>query len=253
MRNENSVVIAVSQPVQHLLIHSPEDAQAARFSRVHRCDKAQTKHDDVDDQQPGRCRRSPAKKPREAFAQRRERKTQVRAALVASRRADPHQRSARRTNFWPWLAVSAHAEKSAHCALPVFHAPLPPIGKRQDSSLRPAYGVSIIPESRQSFSRSQGEEPARRKMDKFEEIGRRLDEELTRLRRFVEEEVAPETERRTAQFLREASQKLIEAAAKLESRHAARSSQNRPNPQPRLEQTDRKSTRLNSSHQIISY
>jgi hypothetical protein len=69
-------------------------------------------------------------------------------------------------------------------------------------------------------------------MDKFEEIGRRLDEELTRLRRFVEEEVAPETERRTAKFLREVSQKLIDAAAKLESRHAARSSQNRPNPQP---------------------
>jgi hypothetical protein len=69
-------------------------------------------------------------------------------------------------------------------------------------------------------------------MDKFEEIGRRLDEELTRLRRFVEEEVAPETERRTAQFLREVSQKLIEAAAKLESRCAARSSQNPPNPQP---------------------
>lgn len=69
-------------------------------------------------------------------------------------------------------------------------------------------------------------------MDKFEEIGRRLDEELTRLRRFVEEEVAPETERRTAQFLREVSQKLIEAAAKLESRYTARSSHNPPNPQP---------------------
>jgi hypothetical protein len=69
-------------------------------------------------------------------------------------------------------------------------------------------------------------------MDKFEEIGRRLDEEIMRLRRFVEEEVAPETERRTAQFLREISQKLIEAAAKLESRYAARSSHNPPNPQP---------------------
>jgi len=53
-----------------------------------------------------------------------------------------------------------------------------------------------------------------------------------RLRRFVEEEVAPETERRTAQFLREVSQKLIDAAAKLESRYAARSSHNPPNPQP---------------------
>jgi hypothetical protein len=69
-------------------------------------------------------------------------------------------------------------------------------------------------------------------MDKFEDIGRRLEEELTRLRRFVEEEVAPETERRTAQFLREVSQKLSEAAAKLESRYAARSTQNPTNPQP---------------------
>jgi hypothetical protein len=69
-------------------------------------------------------------------------------------------------------------------------------------------------------------------MDKFEEIGHRLDEELTRLRRFVEEEVAPETERRTAQFLREVSQKLTEAAAKLESRYAARAPQKPPNPQP---------------------
>lgn len=59
-------------------------------------------------------------------------------------------------------------------------------------------------------------------MDKFEEIGRRIDEELTRLRRYVEEEVAPETERRTASFLREVSEKLNEAAAKLEARMAAR-------------------------------
>jgi len=59
-------------------------------------------------------------------------------------------------------------------------------------------------------------------MDKLEEIGRRLDEELKRLRRFIEEEVAPDTERRTAQFLREVSQKLNEAASKLESRVASR-------------------------------
>jgi hypothetical protein len=67
-------------------------------------------------------------------------------------------------------------------------------------------------------------------MDKFEEIGRRLDEELTRLRRYVEEEVAPETERRTAQFLREVSEKLTQAASKLESRNAARNPQNPQNP-----------------------
>jgi hypothetical protein len=59
-------------------------------------------------------------------------------------------------------------------------------------------------------------------MDKFEEFGRRIDEELTRLRRFVEEEVAPETEKRTASFLRDVSSKLADAATKLEARQAAR-------------------------------
>jgi hypothetical protein len=59
-------------------------------------------------------------------------------------------------------------------------------------------------------------------MDKFEEFGRRMDEELSRLRRFIEEEVAPETERRGAIFLREVSEKLNGLAAKLETRNAAR-------------------------------
>jgi len=61
-------------------------------------------------------------------------------------------------------------------------------------------------------------------MDKFEEIGRRIDEEVARLRRFVEEEVAPETERRTASFLRDVSAKLTDAATRLEARHEARAS-----------------------------
>ena len=65
-------------------------------------------------------------------------------------------------------------------------------------------------------------------MDKFEEIGRRLDVELTRLRKYVEEEVAPETERRTAVFLREVSEKLAEASRKLESRVAGRATQPPP-------------------------
>jgi hypothetical protein len=68
-------------------------------------------------------------------------------------------------------------------------------------------------------------------MDKFEEIGRRLDEELTRLRAYVEDEVAPETERRTASFLREVSAKLSEAASKLEARQAARRPPTAENPQ----------------------
>ena len=68
-------------------------------------------------------------------------------------------------------------------------------------------------------------------MDKFEDIGRRLDEELTRIRKYVEEEVAPETEKRTAQFLREVSEKLAEASQKLEARVASRSSKHDP-PKP---------------------
>lgn len=59
-------------------------------------------------------------------------------------------------------------------------------------------------------------------MDKFEEFGKRIDEELQRLRSFIENEVAPETERRGAIFLREVSEKLNAAASKLESRSAAR-------------------------------
>jgi hypothetical protein len=72
--------------------------------------------------------------------------------------------------------------------------------------------------------------PKRDLMDKFEELGRRLDEELTRLRKYVEEEVAPQTEKRTAQFLREVSEKLAEASRKLESRVANRNSQNPQQP-----------------------
>jgi hypothetical protein len=60
-------------------------------------------------------------------------------------------------------------------------------------------------------------------MDKFEEMGRKLDEDLSRLRKFVENDLAPETEKRTAQFLREVSEKLTEAAGWLDARRAGRS------------------------------
>lgn len=69
-------------------------------------------------------------------------------------------------------------------------------------------------------------------MDKFEEFGRRIDEELTRLRRYIDEEVAPETEKRTAQFLREVSEKLTQAASKLETRNAARTERSSQQKQP---------------------
>jgi hypothetical protein len=67
-------------------------------------------------------------------------------------------------------------------------------------------------------------------MDKFEEFGRRIDEELTRLRKYIDEEVAPETEKRTAQFLREVSEKLKQAASKLESRNSTRAERDAQKP-----------------------
>ena len=69
-------------------------------------------------------------------------------------------------------------------------------------------------------------------MDKLEDLGRRLDAELTRLRNYIESEVAPETEKRTAQFLREVSEKLAEASKKLEARVSARQSQSDDEPKP---------------------
>ena len=65
-------------------------------------------------------------------------------------------------------------------------------------------------------------------MDKFEEFGRRIDEEMNRLRKYLDEEVAPETERRTASFLRDVSGKLNEFAAKIEARTERRSSTQSP-------------------------
>jgi len=40
----------------------------------------------------------------------------------------------------------------------------------------------------------------------FEDFGKRVDEELDRVKSFVKEEVAPGNEKRTAQFLREVSE-----------------------------------------------
>ena len=60
-------------------------------------------------------------------------------------------------------------------------------------------------------------------MNGLEEIVSRIEEELGRLRRYVEKEVAPQAERHTASLLRELSQVLSDTASKLESRVASRS------------------------------
>jgi hypothetical protein len=81
----------------------------------------------------------------------------------------------------------------------------------------------------EEFGRRIDDELARLKqMKNFEDFGKRVDEELARLKAFVKEDVAPETERRTAEFLREVSEKLAEAASWIEERHAARDSQKTP-------------------------
>src|SRR5260221_14171229 len=67
-------------------------------------------------------------------------------------------------------------------------------------------------------------------MDKFEEFGRKLDEELTRLRKFVEDDLAPETEKGTAVFLREVSDKLTKAAGLLETRRGVNASAEEKDP-----------------------
>jgi hypothetical protein len=68
-------------------------------------------------------------------------------------------------------------------------------------------------------------------IDSFEDFGKRVDEELKRVKSFVKEEVTPETQKRAAQFLREVSEKIGEAASWIEARHAARHAQTAQNPQ----------------------
>ena len=70
-----------------------------------------------------------------------------------------------------------------------------------------------------------------KRISSFESFGKHLDEDLAGLHSFVKEEVAPGAEKHTAEFLREVSKKLSEAAAKLESRNAARAGRGSKNDQ----------------------
>jgi len=77
--------------------------------------------------------------------------------------------------------------------------------------------------------RIDGEIARLKRMRNFEDFGKRVDDELSRIKSFLKEDVAPETEKRTAQFLREVSEKLSEAASWIEERNAARNAQRPPN------------------------
>jgi hypothetical protein len=83
----------------------------------------------------------------------------------------------------------------------------------------------------EEFGKRIDQEFARLKsINNFGDFGRHVDEELERVKSFMKEEVAPETEKRAAQFLREVSGKLTEAAGWIEARNAARHSRKAPNP-----------------------
>ena len=86
----------------------------------------------------------------------------------------------------------------------------------------------------EEFGKRIDEEVARlKRMKNFEDFGKRVDEELSRIKTFVKEDVAPGTEKRTAQFLREVSEKLSEAASWIEEHNAARKSKKSGNsPKP---------------------
>jgi hypothetical protein len=86
----------------------------------------------------------------------------------------------------------------------------------------------------EEFGRRIDEEVSRlKRINNFETFGKHVDEELERVKSFVKEDVAPETEKRTAQFLREVSEKLSEAAAWIESRNAGRSQRDAQKPPSR--------------------
>jgi hypothetical protein len=57
-------------------------------------------------------------------------------------------------------------------------------------------------------------------MRTFEQVGRRIDRELKKLRRFFETEVKPATEEKAVKALRMASKRLAEVAEELAARAA---------------------------------
>jgi hypothetical protein len=54
---------------------------------------------------------------------------------------------------------------------------------------------------------------------KFEEFGRKLDQELERLRDLVEREIKPTTAKKAASGLRQVSERLAKLAEDIEARH----------------------------------
>src|SRR5208337_2674935 len=183
------------------------------MERTEHCD---AEHEHIDGEECHSHRGVAAEKFGEAFAPGGEGKAQAGATFVAAIGVDADESAAGGTELRALFAGAA--EHAAEDLLPARDAHLPMVGKGQPSSLRASDCIPIIPETRRAIWR-------RGLMDKFEEFGRKLDDEISRLRKYLDEEVAPTTEKRTAQFLREVSDKLAEAAKKLEERVAARTPQ----------------------------
>jgi hypothetical protein len=59
-------------------------------------------------------------------------------------------------------------------------------------------------------------------MSTFEDVGRKIDEEMEKLRAYWSEKVGPNTERQAAAALRKVSARLAKAAEELEARIAAK-------------------------------
>jgi len=67
------------------------------------------------------------------------------------------------------------------------------------------------------------------RMDIFEQFGRKVDEEIVRLHRYLEKELAPEAERHAAEILRKVSSKLADLASEMEA-HLGRASSHDSDP-----------------------
>jgi hypothetical protein len=57
-------------------------------------------------------------------------------------------------------------------------------------------------------------------MDNWEEIGRKIDSEFSRIRELLEKEIKPQTSQKAADALRAASKRLADAAEHIEARIA---------------------------------
>ena len=55
-------------------------------------------------------------------------------------------------------------------------------------------------------------------MASFEDFGRQIDEDIERLRKYINEEFRPGAERKSVEWLRKAADKLSEVAAEIERR-----------------------------------